>query len=358
MDADIVAIADLSPAQRDAWREFQHVNPALASPYFTLDFALAVARSRADTAALVISRNGTPEGFLPLHLSRTGFMRPLAGPMGDHQALIAAENDLDPRPALDAVRINVFAFGGALACQTGFAAMADRRQTSFFVNLEAGADAYLTGRRAEQSKVMRNIRARQRKLDALGDACVFRLDDRRPEAFAAAMAMKRQQYRRTRAMDVFWSGWANRLAEALFETRADTLSGQLSTLEIEGEIAAAHFGMRSPSVLHYWFPVYAQKHARYGPGLALFMALVEHLPTIGVTQIHLGGGDYDFKRRLANDSFEIVGGEWCRPSWTANALGLARGVDQIAQSLPLGPVSAWPGKALRRIGKLSAVHGI
>lgn len=358
MGADIVAISALTPFQRDAWRAFQLGNPALASPYFTLEFAETVASVRADTAALLITQNGTLRGFLPMQMSRTGYMRPLGGPLGDHQALITDDNSLDPRPALEAARLSAFTFDGALASQSGLAALGRDRETSWVVDLSAGFDTYLDGRRSADAKAMRNLRSRRRKIDALEDGAVFRIDDRRQEVLETALRMKRNQYRRTRALDVFRGGWAHALLDQLHATQSDALSGLFSTLEVNGELAAAHFGMRSQSVLHYWFPVYHPAHANLAPGLNLFVELARQVSTDGIREIQMGGGDYSFKHRFANAGFETVSGTWFRPGWLASTVDLANRVEGFAESLPLGRVSQWPGKAFRRLDKFAAIHGV
>ena len=358
MGADIVAISALTPLQRDAWRAFQLGNPALASPYFTLEFAEAVASVRSDTAALLITQNGTLRGFLPMQLSRTGYMRPLGGPMGDHQALITDDNSLDPGPALEAAQLSAFTFHGALASQSGFARMGEERETSWVVDLSDGYEAYMDGRRHADAKAMRNLRSRRRKIDALEDAAVFRIDDRRQDVFETALRMKRNQYRRTRALDVFRGGWAHDLLDALFATRTEALSGLLSTLEVNGELAAAHFGMRSQTVLHYWFPVYSPAHSGLAPGLNLFVELARELSADGITQIQMGGGDYSFKQRFANSGFDTVSGTWFRPGLLASTVGIANRIENFAESLPLGRVSQWPGKAFRRLDKFAAIHGV
>jgi CelD/BcsL family acetyltransferase involved in cellulose biosynthesis len=355
---EITRIDALTSAQREAWRSIQSENPALASPYFSLEFAQSMASVRQDSAALTITQNGTIRGFLPLHLSRTGVARPLGGPMGDHHGVITADKQFDPEPALISAGIVAFSYAGARADQMGLRSTASQTQPSWSVDLGDGYDAWLANRQAADAKAMRNIRARSRKLDQSGAEIVFRVDDRREEAFSALFEMKRQQYRRTGAVDVFVAPWARHLVRDLFELQTPEFGGLLSTLEIDGQLAAAHFGFHSRDVLHYWFPVYDHQFSKYGPGLLLFLEIAREMEARGVSQIHLGPGDIEFKKRLANASFEISDGQWAQPSLTAAMLALGRGVDRVAQRLPLGRAAFWPGKVLRRIDTLAAIHGV
>ena len=114
--------------------------------------------------------------------------------------------------------------------------------------------------------------------------------------------------------------------------------------------------MRSASVLHYWFPVFWPEHAHLGPGLSLYCEMARNLADDGITQIHMGPGEYDFKRRLGNAGFAIVSGQIQQASLTRTMVAAGRGLDRLAQSLPLGRAAHWPGKAIRRLDKWAAVH--
>ena len=78
----------------------------------------------------------------------------------------------------------------------------------------------------------------------------------------------------------------------------------------------------------------------------------------GITAIHLGPGEYDFKRRLSNAGFGVVTGQIRRPSLTNGIVTAGRRIDRFARRLPLGRMSAWPGKAIRRIDKWAAIHAL
>lgn len=355
---ELVPLAGLTTAHRAAWRGMRAANPALASPYFALEFADLIADRRHDAQALVLTRKGHTVGFLPMQLSNWGVARPLGGPLGDHNGLISDDNSLDLGAALRSSPAPVFCFEGALASQATFAAEASQIEPSWVVDLSQGCEAWLENRRLADAKAMRNIRARQRKLSESGLEVTYRLDDRRPEALAATFANKREQYRRTHAFDIFIAKWARDLIHDLFEHQTSQLRGCLSTLEINGQLAAAHFGMRSESVLHYWFPVFWPQYAHFGPGLLLFLEMAREMAAAGIDTIHLGPGDVDFKHNLANASFDIANGRIVRPSMAAGLMAAGTGIDTFARSLPIGRMARWPGKALHRLDTLAAVYGI
>ena len=359
MQTDIVTIDGIGAPERQVWNDFRARNSSLASPYFSLAFTEAMARRRNDTRIAILHRNGTIDGFLPLHLSRTGVARPIGGPLGDHHGLITATPDLDIETALAGTGFGLFTYHGALADQASFArASTGPAEMSWVSDLSGGYESFLDDCARKDAKAMRNIRARQRKLAEMGDDVVFRIDDRRPDIFRAVIETKREQYRRTNALDVFVAGWARQLIEDLFDAETSELSGMLSTVEINGQLAAAHFGMRSERVLHYWFPVYWPEYSKLGPGLTLYLEIARHLAAQGGDQIHLGSGDYDFKRRLSNAAFGVVSGRLQRPSVAHTIVRTGQAIDELAQALPLGRVSNWPAKAFRRLDNWAAVHAI
>ncbi|WP_300553365.1 GNAT family N-acetyltransferase [Maricaulis sp.] len=359
LSAQLARIDALSPRERQYWQGFCEETPELASPYFTLEFAELCAAARRDTRVLTISQNGTPFGFLPLHVSRTGLFRPLGGPMGDHHGVIAADGDIDISQALKLAGLGgVFSFNGALASQAGFARLSDTSEPSWVCDMSDGFDTYWDGRQAAEAKAMRNLRARERKLAEAGHDIVYRIDDRRVEALDWLVATKRAQYAATGATDVFRARWARTLAYSLMMDRSDALGGILSTMEIDGQMAAAHFGMRSASVLHYWFPVYDPAYSTFSPGLMLFRELLRETSQDGIREAHLGPGSYDFKKRFANASFDIAQGCACNLSLTGAVVRIGRGIDRMAQALPIGPLSELPGKAMRRLDRMTAIYGI
>jgi CelD/BcsL family acetyltransferase involved in cellulose biosynthesis len=359
LSADIVTVDALTARQRAAWAALQAGNFALASPYFALGFAEIMASARADTRVLTVSRNGAPAAFLPLQMSRFGVARPIGGPLGDHHGLITDDPDLDLEPLLGRAGFGMLAFHGALADQTAFLKHCDGPpDVSWVSDLSKGYDAFIADCTAADAKAMRNIRARQRKLEALDAEVVVRLDDRRPEALAALIEAKRAQYHRTGALDVFAVPWTHKVIDGLFARHDPDLAGVLSTLEIDGRLAAAHFGMRSQSVLHYWFPVFWPEHATLGPGLSLFLEMAHGLSQDGITAIHLGPGEYDFKRRLSNAGFGVVSGQIRRPTLVGRLVAAGDRIDHVARQLPLGRFGSWPGRAMRRLDKWAAIHAL
>ncbi|HCY55583.1 MAG TPA: hypothetical protein DF715_08680 [Oceanicaulis sp.] len=355
IEVETCRAALLGSAERDVWRAFQAADPALASPYFSLGFLDAMSIVRRDTRVLVIRESGDIRGFLPFHKGALGHARPLGGPLSDHHGFIAAPGAVfDLQTVLRKAGLKVFDFFGALGTQTAFRDHAQEVDGSWVIDLSGGYDAWIDTRSAVEPKAFRNLRARRRKLEEETSGFRFRINDDRPDVLAKALEWKSAQYRRTSHFDVFSVDWTRKLIDTLLGGGLDNTSGLVSSLEINGQLAAAHVGMRSDTVLHYWFPVYDPAFSKLGPGLNLLLEIARGLSADGLNEIHLGPGEYDFKRELASWQFPLASGYATAPSLAGAARRIADRIENAAESLPLGVVSTLPGRAFRRIDRLAA----
>jgi CelD/BcsL family acetyltransferase involved in cellulose biosynthesis len=346
-EVSIKRASALSNDERHAWRALQGADPLLASPYFSLEFFDAMAAVREDVRVIIRREAGGPVAFLPVQLGLLGHARPLGGPLSDHHGLIGEAGD--PGVLVDMLHragVGVLDFHGALARQPAFGSQTQERTGSWVIDLSKGYDAFIETRSGVEPKAFRNLRARRRKIDAAG--AVLRVRDDRPEVLQTALAWKSAQYTASGHFDVFSVAWTRNLVDQLNRLRGGDCEGLVSSLEIGGELAAVHFGMRSRSVLHYWFPVYDPKFAKLGPGLALLMDLCKALSEDSITEIHLGPGDYDFKAQLASWQIPLAIG-FAGSGLAASVRRLSEAVEMGAERMPLGPFARWPGKAFRRI---------
>ncbi|WP_429912836.1 GNAT family N-acetyltransferase [Glycocaulis sp.] len=355
MQVETCRAQSLGKTERDTWRSFQAADASFASPYFSLGFLDAMAAVRRDTRVLVIREAGAIKGFLPFHKGALGHARPLGGPLSDHHGFIAAPGTrFDLEAVLKAAGLKVFDFFGAIGTQTAFRDHAQLVDGSWVIDLSAGYNAWIETRSAVEPKAFRNLRARRRKLEEETVSFKFRIQDDRPEVLEKAIEWKSRQYRRTSHFDVFSVDWTRKLIDTLVKGGLDNASGLVSSLEVNGQLAAAHVGMRSDTVLHYWFPVYDPEFSKLGPGLNLLTEIARTLSGEGLREIHLGPGEYDFKRELASWQFPLASGYVAAPSLLGAARQLADHIEDAAERLPLGALSTLPGRAFRRIDRFTA----
>ena len=273
----------------------------------------------------------------------------LVGPVG----LRPGVSDL-----LRAARGKAFRFSGAPADDPCLQSARSGTATSFVMDLSDGYDAYEAEAKRIHPKAFRNLRARTRKLHERH--VEIHLDDRDPANLARVLSMKRSQYRRTRQIDIFSFGWTRDLIDTLFAKQGvhapESIRGLLSTLWIDGALAAGHFGLKDDATLHYWFPVYDARFADLSPGTALLHKMAQASTQLGIRRIDLGDGDYRFKDEFANQHLPIIAG-------TARVAGWSRRTQPVPPLAEVKKTTASPGgiaripRALtRRVDLLSTLY--
>jgi CelD/BcsL family acetyltransferase involved in cellulose biosynthesis len=338
---------ELGSDERAALTAFRCADPRLRSPYFDPAFLDLVDATRCDLEALVAEEGGRPRAFLPLHRNGLGEACPAAGPLSDWHGFIAAPCFApDTAQALAQVGLSALRFDSALA-GTGLAGGVER--TAYRLDLACGFEAYETRRRAQSGKAWRSLASRQRRLVEAGRKVELTADDRSPETLHTLLAWKSAQYRRTGQFDLFTRPWIVRLAEALAETREPGFRGRVSSLWIDGRLAAAHLGMQSGGVLHYWFPAFDPALSEHAPGLLLLTGLARRAADLGIREIDLGKGDYRFKREFADPGPTALEGVAVAANVQGRLQAAARGLAQAWAKAPLGLAARLPDKVSRRV---------
>jgi CelD/BcsL family acetyltransferase involved in cellulose biosynthesis len=352
----LVAPRDLDETELAAWRRFQRQDLSLASPFLGPEFTRIAAEVRHGVKVAVMRQDGAAIAFLPLERrGRTG--GPVAGAMSDCQAVLAdARLDLDLRALVRAADLSVHDFTFARATQVPFQPFHRSVCTSYLIDLSAGLEAYLRERREAgrflpggSSGLPHHALQRARRLERQAGKLRFVLHDADPDALRQLIDWKRQHYRRTGAPDVFARRWTIDLVERIHATQSECFAGVLSTLSVGPRLVAAHMGMRSADVLHWWFPSYDIAHARHSPGIILLTELCRAAAEQGIRIIELGPGEEGYKRLMANAGIPMAAGHIvARRSLSASWRGLRHGMEGIAARMPLGRYAGWPAKLFRR----------
>jgi CelD/BcsL family acetyltransferase involved in cellulose biosynthesis len=144
--------------------------------------------------------------------------------------------------------------------------------------------------------------------------------------------------------------------DELLETRDPAFGGGLYTLHLGDELAAVHFHLRGGGTIHGWMIAHDPKFERYSPGLLLFQDILKSLDGGPYKRLDLGAGDYRFKRELSNRQQGVMFGFLGAPSVSTLARTAVYGLREMAEALPLGPMSALPGKAMRRLDLLRGLR--
>jgi CelD/BcsL family acetyltransferase involved in cellulose biosynthesis len=339
----MVSFDALTADELAAWHRLRAANPALDSPYFHPGFSAAVHASGRPVHVLVLrNRAGTVTSLMPLHRERS-VIRPVGWPGADFQSpILAAGTAFDPLALLtDGVRR--FEFDHLLTAPE-FDTWIVSRQASPYLDVTGGMDGYLERASKSGRDNMAQARRRAAKTEREHGPIRFEADIVDAKALARVVELKRGQYAATGARDYFAEPDRRELMTRLLNTRDHDFAGVLSTLYAGDSLVAAHFGIRSGPVLHWWFPVYDPQFSALAPGWMLLRELVMVAPELGVDRIDLGRGDDEYKRRAKTGEILVAQGVVTR----SPALRMLR----RARTSMVGAVKATPlAPTLRKVAR-------
>ncbi|MFF3325454.1 GNAT family N-acetyltransferase [Streptomyces sp. NPDC002889] len=347
--------SELGARETDAWRELRAKSGAPANPFMEPEFTLAVGRVRSAARVAVLWDDGQPAGFFPYEQGPLGHGRAIGLGVSDCQgAVLRPGLRIAPRELLRACGLSTWEFDNLEAGQETFGAGAAEEFGSPVVDIGAGYAAYEDVLRGQSPKFLKTTLAKERRLGRQVGEVRFVFDERDPAALHTLMGWKSAQYRRTGRRDRFAQDWISILVRRLQETRAPGCSGVLSVLYTAGRPVAAHFGLRSRTVLSCWFPAYDPEFAKYSPGLALHLRMAEGAAAAGIGMLDLGRGDAEYKDALKTGELRVHEGASVRPGARAALLWLGREPVRRAHSFVRSRprLAGYAQQTLNRVGSL------
>ncbi|MEU5021115.1 GNAT family N-acetyltransferase [Streptomyces angustmyceticus] len=364
MDVAVHRPGELSGADRSAWTALQSRasllgSPQLANPFLSPEFALAVGHCRGGVRVAVLHEDGGPAAFLPFQRSALGIGRAVGLGVSDAQGLVHRPGfRWDARELLRACGLSVLEFDHLVAGQGPFAAASFRGHASPVIDVDQGFETYLAGLRGRSPKFARTTLAKERKLGRDIGPLRYVHDERDPAALRTLMRWKSAQYRRTGRSDRFAHPWIVRLVEQLFHTRTASFAGLLSVLYAGGRPIAAHFGLRSPSVLACWFPAYDPQFAKFSPGLVLHLRMARAAAEESLGYLDLGRGAKDYKDSLKTRELTVSEGWVVRPHPVALGHRARRAPVRALRNTVLArpELFAPADRLLKRMGRIRAGH--
>ncbi len=316
---------ELGEGERERWRELRAAADAPRSPFMEPEFAVAVGRVRPRARVAVLYEGAEPTGFLPYERGPLGQGRAIGLGVSDCQgAVLGAGTAPETGGLLRACSVSSFAFDNLEAGQDLFVPHAAEEHATYVIDVEKGYETYESVLRTQSPKFLKTTLAKERRLDRRAGPVRFVFDERDPAALRALMEWKSAQYRRTGRQDRFAREWIARLVGRLAETRAPQCTGTLSVLYAGGRPVAAHFGLRSASVLACWFPAYDPEFAKYSPGLVLHLRMAEAAAAEGIGLLDLGRGPAEYKDALKTGELAVYEGAVTRPGVGAALHWLSR----------------------------------
>jgi CelD/BcsL family acetyltransferase involved in cellulose biosynthesis len=324
MNVEVVAAGSLTADQLACWSRIQKSDAALASPFFCPQFTRIVAAARDDVYVGVLEHAGRMVGFFPFQLGHWGAGRPVGFTISDYQGVVIEPGAAwDAKELIRACGLKAWEFDHVLAVLPQFQPFGQTRRESPFMDVSRGFDAYLRERHDARVGEIPAAQRKMRKLEREQGELRFEPHAADPEALAMLIRWKTQQYLSTGAADVLARPWIRQVLELAHVSQDESFAGLLSLLFAGDSVVAAHLGLRSDSVWHYWFPAYDPEFGRYSPGIALLLKMAEHAPSLGLRAIDLGRGDARYKRSLMSGAVPLIEGRVELPSFAA-AVGRVR----------------------------------
>lgn len=341
----------------DLWQQLSSLrdrNPGHDSPLFDPRLIQLLGRYRRDTRVVVAKKGGDPVAFWGLHVRPGGWSHPLGGPFSDwHGPVMDEQAGLSPEDLLKAADIAGMGVHGFRPASWQKAPKNARTRDMCHVSdLSMGYEHFLATQSGEYPHHFKKMRRLTRNLHKDYAEVRFEFDNRDPAALEWLFRMKAQQFSATGRHDVLRPGWARGYVDALCQQSAHDLATVVSTLSLDGQLAAAELNMRSRNVLHGWLTGYDSAFAHASPGLMLMHFLLSEMPARNLTYYDMGPGLTHYKRHYTN---------WSLPVETGVVRGTGRGriLDRAAgyawsgaeARLP-APISTVMGKARRRFNQV------
>jgi CelD/BcsL family acetyltransferase involved in cellulose biosynthesis len=309
MNTTVLHADQLTPAHLEAWDRWQRRDEAVASPFFRPEYTQAVAAVRNDVRVAVLDEAGEPAGFFPFQCGRWGSGKPVGGRMTDFQGLVSRPGlAVDGGELLKACGLAAWDFDHLVASQAAFQPYHERTADSPFVDLSAGFEAYEAERARAGSQFVKQTQRKGRKLAREVGPLRFEAHTSAPDVLAALLRWKADQYVRTGAVNIFTYPWTVGLLDRVLAQATEAFAGRLSALYAGSHLVAAHLGLCSGGVLHWWFPTYDRNFAPYSPGLVLLLELARASAALGIRRIDLGKGEMDYKVRLMSGVTPVAEG--------------------------------------------------
>jgi CelD/BcsL family acetyltransferase involved in cellulose biosynthesis len=308
MKVTIVPAQDLTPDDYSYWRTIQRANPNLGSPYFCPEFTALTANVRDDIYAGVMEESGRIVGFFPFQRRSRHHARPVGGGLSDYQGIIMPPTQpLSPEPLLEACGLTSWEFDHWITKQNFLSQYYKVVSASPVIDVLGGFEPYYATQ-LQRSQHLKNLERKRRKL--IREVGPLRYAAHAPDRqiLQQLLDWKSQQFIRTGLIDIFSVAWIRELIEQIHATQTDPFSGALSVLYAGEDLIAAHMGMISHAVWHYWFPSYDQRFKRYSPGLLLLMEMIKDAAARGIPVLDLGKGTEPYKTDVSNRSIAIAEG--------------------------------------------------
>lgn len=274
---------------------------------------MVVADARPDVQIVVFEQGEEPIGFFPFQCSNPQRGEAVGLGISDMQGLVgSAEGRVDLRAMLDASGLKSWRFDHLIDGHGHFSPYRWVVERAPLIDISKGFESYRINRRRAGSQLLEQALRKERKLGSEKGEVRFEFHDTKAAVFDALLQWKSQKRRATRTRNVLKQQWVRTVLQRFAMLDSRDFGGVLSALYVGDELAAAHLGIRTATVLHWWFPTFNLEFASYSPGLVLLTALIRECAGRGIKRIDLGKGLEPYKCSLMTGTASVSEGAVAR----------------------------------------------
>lgn len=330
----VIRSTELDLGLRAEWLRIQRASRTLASPYFSPELTEIVGRAGEEVRVTVLEDGGRVVGFFPFQRGRFAKGIPVGGGLSDQHGVVVEDGaDWNVADLLEKSALDFWPYDHLVASQTAFALHHRAMVASPALDLSRGFDAYLERRREAGARRVFETERKARKLAREIGPLRFEASTRDRHVFERVLELKAEQCRRTGADDFLARPHVRGIIERIVATESSHFAGFVSALWAGDRLVAAHVGMRSDRVWHWWFPVYERELGNYSPGAILLLRSAAHAASLGMELLDLGKGDESYKASFADTEIALAEGCATRPSLGASLYRLERAARRAARAV-------------------------
>ncbi len=342
---------ELGQAERDAWRAHQVARPELASPYLTPEWALLVGEARADARICIIDGG---KGFFGAQRLSSFTAMGMGAPIADYQGIVASE-PLDINAAALCRALNVGRIDLTHVPAGTAPIEVAGEEGSWIAETQGARELYEAALKQRRSEFVRQTDKKSRKLVREKGEPVFRAITAPSPQFETLLAWKNAQLERTGQPKIWGAPWVRQVLERCAETQTHEFAGVTFTLEINDQLVAGAFCLKSARTLHFWIVAHDSAFDAYSPGVQLARWIIGWAADHGVAEIDFGPGDYQYKRQLSSTQRMLGYGVVSGASFSGMMRRTTYAVRTGLERAPNARLAALPGKAMRRLDLMRAL---
>jgi CelD/BcsL family acetyltransferase involved in cellulose biosynthesis len=351
MKASLVTPQELDAGCIQRWEQLRATNSVYASPFYSPHFALAVGEVRRDARVAIFEQDGRIVGFLPFHRVRAAIAKPIGGHFNDYHGAILEPGLLLADPGLlQSAGLDAYDFDH-LPSQLGSGLhLTDASQNSPQMDLSKGYDTCIAAKGESWKRGQRDMARKLRKMEREIGPVRLEFGCESEDLFNWHVEMRNALYCRMGLRPDYCTGWEGEVLRGLRMADSPGFRSALSIFFAGSIPVAAHFGLVSGNVLHWWFPAYDLAVQRYSPGLQLIDHIARQAAVEGISTIDFGKGDDRYKTLFADCSIPMLKGSACQQgSFAARTRAGHATILRIAERVLPAAINAYPRKSVERL---------